>query len=559
MNQPTNLDSYQTSISGYLLERLKGLGVDHLFGIPGDFILPFYQVLMDSELEHIAACNELDCGYAADGYAREKGLGAIAVTYGAGSFCTVNAIAGAYAESVPLVLISGGPEAANYKTQPTTHHTLPNKFDASINIFEQITAYSVLIDDVDSAPAKIDEALAICVRMKKPVYLEIPMDVQTQLCAVPTTYPKLDSTGRGTSDGESLKGAMSLLSGRLKGSAKTAILLGQEVRRSGLHEAVVQLVRHTNIPVISMLDEKAYFVEHLDQCVGIYQGGCSNPEVKAFVESADTLVFLGVVDSDFNLGGATADLNQQRCVWVFDGKVRANNISFDKVSITDLVEGLIEELPADMASMESVPQHRFFYRASDAYEAKPETAITSQRLHERLAHFVQSKDIVVADGPAAINAAQIQMPEGSKYFASSYWAAIGHGFAASLGTCVAAAEDRRVLVFVGDGSFQICAQELSSMVRYGVTPIVFLMNNKGYTAERLIHDGEFNDVADWKYHKLGEVFGGVAGIEVFSEGDLETALEQADRHNGPGPLLIEVHLDPYDVSDAFKLLSEKLR
>ena len=125
MNQSGLIDNGQKTVTGYLLERLHQLGVEHVFGIPGDFILPFFQILMDSKIEHIAACNELDCGYAADGYAREKGLAAIAVTYGAGSFCTVNAIAGAYAEKVPLLLISGGPPAANYLTQPTMHHTLP--------------------------------------------------------------------------------------------------------------------------------------------------------------------------------------------------------------------------------------------------------------------------------------------------------------------------------------------------------------------------------------------------------------------------------------------------
>lgn len=553
------VDPGLTTVTGYLLERLNQLGVDHIFGIPGDFILPFYQVLMDSGLEHIAACNELDCGYAADGYARERGLAAIAVTYGAGSFCTVNAIAGAYAEKVPLVLVSGGPPVDNYRTQPTTHHTLPKKFDASIKIFSEITAHARFIPDASSAPELIDEALEICLRESRPVYLEIPMDIQTQSCISAKGTSINHDNARVKSDKNSLKNAIELIRERLGADGHSAILPGQEIRRSGLQNSIVELVEHTGIPVISMLDEKAYYLEELEQCVGIYQGACSEANVNAFVESADTLLFLGVVDSDFNLGGAAANLDPNACIWVSDNKVCTGSTVLENVSIIDLVEGLMNTLPAGIGSMQSVPRHSFYYRASDPFQLQSDAKITSNRLYQGLAHFLRGNDILVADGPAAINAVQIQLPEGCKYMASSYWAAIGHGFAASLGTCLAAGENRRVLVLVGDGSFQICGQELSSMVRYGVKPIVFLINNEGYTAERMSHDGAFNDVAHWNYHKLGEVFNGVEGSEVFTEGDLEAALQRADSHDGPGPLLIEIHLDAYDVSHAFKMLSEKLR
>ena len=132
------------------------------------------------------------------------------------------------------------------------------------------------------------------------------------------------------------------------------------------------------------------------------------------------------------------------------------------------------------------------------------------------------------------------------------------GFAAAFGACFAAESGQRVIALEGDGSFQMTAQELSSMARYDCPAIVFVVNNKGYTAERLIHDGPFNDIADWRYHQLAAAFGG-AGLEVHTEGDLEAALEQAQDHTGPGPLLIEVHIDPWDASEAFTLMSESLR
>lgn len=541
------------NVSQYLLARLKELGVDHFFGIPGDFILPLFQDSVGSGVEHIAACNELNAGYAADGYARLKGLGAVAATYGPGALSLVNAVAGAHAESVPLVVISGGPEIESYRTQPLLHHTLTNKYDATVKIFSQITAYAAVLDDQERATEQIDEALRICLSQNKPVYLEIPRDIQKLECSAPVPFNKLQPLR----DESALAGAVADILVRVQKGQRTVIIPGHEVHREELQEKVLELVDKTGLPAASMFIGKAEFLEQHPQCVGAYQGAGSLASVAEYVEEADTVLFLGVVLSDFNLGGFTAKLEPEQVVSALDQKVKTASGEYEDVPLSALLDALIEALPAGEPDAQA-PQQQFSHRSAAAYDPDPGATMTNKRFYDRMAHFLREGDIVAADAGCAINSTHLQFVGGTTYLASCYWASIGMGFGATLGACFAAGPGQRVIALEGDGSFQMSAQELSSMARYDCPAIVFVVNNQGYTAERLIHDGPFNDIADWKYHQLPAAWGGT-GIEVRTEGELEEALAVAETHTGPGPLLIEVHVGPFDASEAFTLMSETLR
>ena len=224
-----------------------------------------------------------------------------------------------------------------------------------------------------------------------------------------------------------------------------------------------------------------------------------------------------------------------------------------------MVAGLLERLPADHWGAVDTPTRGYAYLPDPKFQADPQAPITNERFFQRIAGYLAGNDVILGDAGPSISMSYVQLPAGARFIASGYWASIGAGFGMTLGACFAVGPDRRILAFEGDGSFQMSAQELSTMVRFGKTPIIFLINNKGYTAERLIHDGEFNDIQDWQYWRLPEVFGGIAGCEVRTEADLEDALRRADGHAGPGPLMIEVHLDPLDVSEAFARMSEGLR
>jgi indolepyruvate decarboxylase len=545
----------QITVSDYILRRLKSRGVDHVFGIPGDFILPFFEVLVESNVEQISACNELNAGYAADGYARLRGLAAVAVTYGPGSFSLVNAVAGAFAERVPLFAISGGPRKETYQTQPALHHLLPEKYDASINIYKQITAHCELVDDVEQATAIIDKALTICIEESRPVFLEIPVDIQLAMVDEPEP---LVFNRENAKDDAAVDDALQFILKRIRGSNRTVILPGHEIHRAGLQQKFIELLDKTGFHVASMFVGKADYLEYLPCCIGAYQGAGSPKEVREFIEDAESVVFLGTVPSDFNLGGFTANLTEQQKIVIWNDKVKCDDVSFENIPITTLLNKLLDELPEGEPDL-NAPVQQFSHRIEAEYIADADAAMTNKRFYDRMAGFFRKGDIVLADAGCAINTTHLQLPEGVDYIASCYWASIGMGFGATMGASMAAGENQRVVALEGDGSFQMTAQELSTISRYGKSAIVFVINNKGYTAERLIHDGPFNDIPAWNYHQLPAAFGGGDGIEVHTEGDLEIALERADSWQGPGPLLIEVHIDPWDASEAFRLMSEALR
>ena len=545
----------QITVSEYILRRLKLLGVDHVFGIPGDFILPFFEVMAESDVEQIAACNELNAGYAADGYARLKGLAAVAVTYGPGSFSLVNAVAGAFAERVPLLAISGGPRTETYQSQPALHHLLPEKYDASINIYKQITAHCALIIDAAQATAEIDKAITICLEQSRPVFLEIPVDIQLAMVDEPETLLVDIESGK---DDAAISEALQFILKRISDSKRTVILPGHEIHRGGLQQKFIELLNKTGIHVASMFIGKADYLEHLPCCIGAYQGAGSPKEVREFVEEAETVIFLGTVPSDFNLGGFTAKLTEQQKIVIWNDQVKCGDLNFKNISLTTLLNKLVEEV-AEGEPDTSAPVQQFSHRTKAEYIVEADAVMTNKRFYDRMAGFFRKDDIVLADAGCAINATHMQLPEGVDYIASCYWASIGMGFGATLGACMAARKDQRVIALEGDGSFQMTAQELSTIARYGKSALVFVVNNKGYTAERLIHDGPFNDIPAWNYHQLPAAFGGGEGIEVHTEDDLEIALERAETWQGPGPLLIEVHIDPWDASEAFKLMSEALR
>jgi len=543
------------TVTDFLLGRLKAIGIDHLFGIPGDYILAFFEALDASDIQHIAPCNELNGGYAADGYARLRGAGAIAVTYGPGAFSLVNAVAGAYAERVPLVVISGGPPLQAYRDQPLKHHILPGRYAASIKIFEQVTVGARVLNDPDRAVEDIDALLRLCLQESRPVYMEFPQDLQLQPCGPVPGWSCPAATG----DPEATAAALDMLTTRLMDSRRCVMLVGHEVQSVGLREEVRALVDRTGVAVASIFSGRPDFLEDHARCIGIYHGMGSTEAVRAFVEDADTVVWLGSVASDFNKGGSTASISAGQEIRIFDDRVDAAEGSYASVRLRDVVTGLLERLPAGHWADVDVPTRGYAYLPDADFTANPQAPITNERFFHRIAGYLAGGDVILGDAGPMISMSYVMLPPGARFAASGYWASIGAGFGMTLGACFAVGPERRILTFEGDGSFQMSAQELSTMVRYGKTPIIFLINNKGYTAERLIHDGEFNDIQDWQYWRLPEIFGGVAGCEVRTEGDLEEALQRAAGHAGPGPLMIEVHLDPLDVSEAFARMSEGLR
>ncbi len=542
------------TVSDYLLLRLQELGIGHVFGIPGDFILPFYLRLEASELMHVGACNELGAAYAADGYARMTGIGALAVTYGPGAFSAVNAVAGAFAERVPLVVIAGGPTASAYQAQPNLHHVLPGNYAASQAIFSQITEVAVVITDSHKATEQIDQALVRCYRSKRPVYIELASDIQTAECGLPDGALSMPDQAVGNNTDS----VVSRIIAALDTSEQPCLLPGHEIHSFGLQSEVTELVNSAQIPSASMFVGKADYLEQSRWCMGTYQGAPTPDKVRDYVESSDVRLCLGTIDSDFNLGGFTADFSHGETFWICNDQFKSRDEVFDGVDLCTVVGALSKHYAESPRKNSREVPVRWYYPTGKNVTVDPEEAITDQYVYDRLSSFLRPEDIVVADGGGLINTPYIQMPTGARWLGSGFWASIGAGFGFAMGARMSAGDDARVIAVAGDGSFQMTAQELSTFSRYKKSIIVFVLNNRGYTAERVIHDGSFNDVADWRYSELCAAFGGTS-LEVRTCGEFDSALEHADAYREPAPLLVEIHLDPMDASDVFKRLAATLK
>jgi indolepyruvate decarboxylase len=542
------------SVAEYLLIRLKQMGIDHLFGVPGDFLLGFLNVVLDSEVRYVGTCNELNAAYAADGYARLKGAGAYATTYAVGELSALNGLAGAFAERVPVVAITGAPATGNFKTRALLHHTLGD-YRIPLRMYSLVTAASALLDDGASAPAEIDRVLSSCLTRQLPVYLSLPADVVRRRCPAPGPFvpPREPKSDEGT-----LREALDEAAAMLNAAHQPVVIGDVELIRYGLQTEFADFLARTSLPYSTMMLGKTVLDENHPQFIGLYQGDRSRDYVRERIEKADCVLQLGALPTDFNTGGFTVKLDDDRTISANYRSVRIKRHIYPDVTLRDFIWGLTEQLRSrDAQALDIKPATEgCTHRRTFAFEPHPKDALTIRRFFDRVGHFLPPRAVVIAEtGVALFSAAETLMPEGAKFIGQTFYGSIGYTIGATLGACLAA-PDRRVVLFVGDGSFQVTCQDLSTLIRYGQKPIVFLLNNDGYTIERVIVDRTYNDIQPWKYHQLAEVFGGGVAFDVHTEGQLEEALAQA---TGADQLVfIEIHTDRFDCSESLRRAGEAM-
>ncbi|MEW5735675.1 MAG: thiamine pyrophosphate-binding protein [Thermodesulfobacteriota bacterium] len=542
----------ECTVARYLITRLSQMNVKHIFGVPGDYVLDFMDRILASPLALVGNCNELNAGYAADGYARTAGAGAVAVTYCVGGFSMLNAIAGAYAEQVPVVAISGAPASARRSANTMVHHMTKNYY-LQKDIYAHVTVDSVLLTDPAAAPAEIDRVLCACLAHRRPVYIEIPVDMVDAPAPDPGPFPR--GLGR-SSDPAALYECVAEAAEMINQAKHPVVLAGIEVARFGLSGPMLSLVEKAELPYATTLTSKSVLPELHPQCMGVYQGALSDPSLRAQVEGSDAILSAGVWLTDIDTGGFTARLPQQAMITVNSEQVRIGHHFYHNVWMGDFLSELAHKIsPRDFR--ESRPRKSYLPKRS--FIADPGADITIKRFYERLSVFLDDDMILVSDtGDALCAVPSIYIEEPERCIVQGYYMSIGYAVPACLGVSLAAPEKRPV-VLVGDGAFQMTAQELSTLLRHGCSPVIFLLNNDGLVIERLIHDGPYNEIQPWKYYKLPEVFGdGAICREARTEGDLEEALAAAQA-NRERLCFIEVHLDRWDSSEALKRLGVEIR
>ncbi len=537
-----------TTIGQYLIDRLGDLGVGHVFGIPGDYVLGLYRLLEASPIQLVGTTREDGAGFAADAYARVHGLGCVCVTYCVGGLSLCNSIAGAYAEKSPVVVLSGSPGLSERAHNPLLHHKVKG-FETQLEVFEKITVASAVLDDPLTAFAEIDRVLGAALRYKRPVYLEVPRDCLNAQQVTPHRVPE----GPPASDPDALREAIDEAAALLRAAERPAILADVEIHRFGLQDDLIALAEGAGLPIATTILGKSVVSEGHPLFVGVYEGAMGRAEVTGFIEQSDCLLMLGCFLSDINLGIFTAKLDPARSINATSEDLQIRHHHYRDVRLDDFIRGLHQRTLK--LARRALPTRPAELRTP--WVADPAAKVTSARLFARLDGMLDDSMVVIADvGDSLFGAADLTMSWRTEFLSPAYYTSMGFAVPAAVGAGIAN-RALRPLVLVGDGAFQMTGTELSTAARHGLNPIVVVLNNHGYTTERFILDGAFNDIPDWAYHRLPDLLGSGLGMEVRTEAELDAALIAALANTASFSLL-NVHLDPRDHSPALERLARRL-
>jgi TPP-dependent 2-oxoacid decarboxylase len=531
----------QPTIGSYLLDRLYDSGARHIFGIPGDYVLSLYSLIEASPMMHVGTTREDSAGFAADAYARLRGIGVACVTYCVGGLNTVNAIACAYAERSPVVLLSGSPGLGERRRHPFLHHMVKD-FDTQCEVFAQITVAAAVLDDPLTAARRIDAALAALQRYKRPIYLEIPRDLVneplTELSAFAMAVEE-------SSDPDALAEAVDEVRGMLAAARAPVILVGSELHRFGLHDVAIGLIERLGIPVVSTMLGKSAVPEDHPLFGGVYGHLIGGAAANRLVEESDCCLMLGAVLTDLDEGPG-ASIPESRAVHATADRVAVKRHEYPRVRFDDFVRALAEaDLPP--AAVRSLPPQSksSLPRPADADPA------TLAGVFSLLDELLGDDMVVIADvGESMFASADLRIHRAAEFLSPAYYTSMGFAVPAAVGAGFAAPH-LRPIVLVGDGAFQMTGTELSTCVRFGIHPIVIVLNNRGYSTERAILEGAFNDIHDWRYERICDLVGGGIPHLAKTHGDVDAALRAAlaDRDSMH---VLNVVLDPSDRSPAMQ-------
>ena len=506
-----------------LLQGLKDHGAREIFGIPGDFVLPFFKVVEESGiLPYYTLSHEPGVGFAADAAARyHRGLGVAVVTFGAGAFNLVNAVAGAYAERSPVVVIAGAPGARERVSGFVVHHQA-RSIDTQMAVFREITCDQTLLTDAETAPAEIARVLRNARERALPVYIELPRDMAGAPAAAVPILP------RRAADPDALAECAEEIIEKLAQASDPVILVDVEIRRYDLEPRVTMLARKLGIPVVTTFMGRGLMEDAPDVLLGTYLGAAGDPAITRLVEDADALLLLGVILSDTNFALSQRRLDPRRTMLAFDREVRVGHHVYPDVPIGDLIEALASRArPLGAGTLRAGNRPAVNYPRglkADGHAIDPsDIAAAINDLFDRHGAMPMTADM----GDCLFTAMEI---ENTALAAPGYYAGMGFGVPAGIG--VAAATGRRPLILVGDGAFQMTGWELGNCRRYGFDPIVVLFNNASWEMLRAFQpESRFNDLDDWNFAALAPSLGG-HGERVATRRDLKEALERAVARRG---------------------------
>ena len=540
------------SVSDYLISRLADLGVEEFFGLPGDYNFNIISSVENNEKTNWIGCtNELNAGYAADGYARIKGYGALITTYGVGELSAMNAIAGSMSEFVPVVKITGVPETKYINQNTLIHHNLNTPdYQAFINAYSNVVETAAFLNE-KNAKEEIDRVLNVLINKKKPVYIAIPVDICNKI--IDDTY----SVEAQKSDENNLNEAVKCALELIENSQNPIILADVMVKRFCAKKQLYEFARKTNYPITTFLMSKDLINdEEFLNYLGTYTGKNGNLSAYRIVNNSDCPIFIGAVISDINTHGFDLKFNPDDFINIQSDFTVVKNKMYKNVLMKDILEILTKKVTN---KFQEQCKYDYFYTKVEPSENK----INSEYFYYKLQEFLREGDnLILETGLINLAGAKLKIKKNASVNNQILWGSIGWATGAALGADLADKKARTILV-TGEGSHQLSAQEISTMMRNNLKPVIFVINNGGYTIERLLSKDpmdKFNDIAGWNYSKLPYVFGeNVYSTSVSNDIELNETFRAIEKEQQNKMCYIEMHFDMFELPELAKKSMNNLK
>ncbi|KAB2029442.1 hypothetical protein ES319_D05G164000v1 [Gossypium barbadense] len=532
LHPPVRGDASSGTLGRHLARRLVEIGVKDVFSVPGDFNLTLLDHLIaEPELNLVGCCNELNAGYAADGYARAKGVGACVVTFTVGGLSVLNAIAGAYSENLPVICIVGGPNSNDYGTNRILHHTigLPD-FSQELRCFQTITCAQAVVNNLDDAHELLDTAISTALKESKPVYISIGCNLPGIPHPTFARDPVPFFLAPKVSNQLGLEAAVEATANFLNKAVKPVLVGGPKLRVANAKDAFVELADACGYPIAVMPSGKGLVPEHHPHFIGTYWGAVST--------------------SFFSVGYSLL-IKKDKAIIVQPNRVTiGNGPSFGWVFMADFLSALAKKLKKNTTAVENY--RRIFVPPGMPLKHGNDEPLRVNVLFKHIQDMLSKDSAVIAEtGDSWFNCQKLHLPENCGYEFQMQYGSIGWSVGATLGYAQAA-KDKRVIACIGDGSFQVTAQDISTMIRCGQKSIIFLINNGGYTIEVEIHDGPYNVIKNWNYTAFVDAIHNGEGkcwtAKVRTEDELIDAIAAATGEKKDSLCFIEVFAHKDDTS-----------
>jgi len=531
------------ALGDFLVAYLRKLGVSHLFGIPGDLVLRlFLRFGRRQGMRIVTLSHEPGVGFAADGYARATGrIGVACVTYGAGGHNMVNPVAGSFSERVPVLVLSGGPGEGERKLGTLIHHQA-KEIDSQLRIYREVTCAAALLDDPRTAAETVDEVVRRMWRQQQPGYLEIHRDMVERPVPVPRALLDWDGSLHFARSNERKVGeAVRETKARWDAARRPVLVAGIETYRFKVQREVRQLAERLGAPVVTTVLSKGAFPMDHPLHMGVHVGPISPPGIAKRMARADLVLSLGTLLTDMDLVGRPPTVAPERSIWAVDGRVNVSQHAYDDVQIRDFVRGLLRA---------RLRPHRERVRYHDNLpprRAAPDAPLRVADLLHELNAFLRGRrgyGVVAESGDMLFAGLDVRVARGGPYLAQGFYASMGFGVPGALGLQLGTGV--RPILLSGDGAFQMTGQEIAQAPRYGLNPIVVVVNNGGWQIFRpIVPQPSLLALPPWPYAELARAWGG-HGFRVERARDLRAALEEAARIRSF--VLIEARVAPDDLS-----------